>query len=41
MSKPLSSFAYDFYNNPDEPSRLFWWNKASDAKMPKWCNGQY
>ena len=41
MSKPLSSFAYDFYDNPKEPSRLFWWNKASDAKMPKWCDGQY
>ena len=35
MSKPLSSFAYNFYS--DEPSQLFWWNKASDAKMPKWC----
>ena len=41
MSKPLSSYKYDFYDNKYEPSRLFWWNKASDAKMPKWCNGQY
>lgn len=38
MSKPLSSYKYDFYDNKYEPSRLFWWNKASDAKMPTWCN---
>ena len=36
MSKPLSSFAYNFYSS--EPSQLFWWNKASDAKMPAWCS---
>ena len=39
MSKPLSSYKYDFYDK--EPSQLFWWSKASNAKMPKWCNGQY
>lgn len=38
MSKPLSSYKYDFYDNKYEPSRLFWWNKAGDAKMPTWCN---
>lgn len=35
MSKPLSSYDYDLYTV--EHSQLFWWNKASDAKMPKWC----